>query len=714
MTFSLFNTRVQIFIIVVSCILLYGNTIRNTYALDDEVVIQRNLNVQKGTAGLKKIFTTDAFQGYLDMMDAVSPVSGGRYRPLSIATFAIEQEMFGETYGSDYYEAQKIIAAQQRENTASDELTKSIQQKNDIQGKIFENNLLIAPQRHLIQILLFALSMVALLFFVNHFVFPSYPLVGFFTVLLFVFHPVHTEVVANLKSRDEIMSLLFIALTGIYFLKYSQDSTRKNLVLCLLCFVGALLSKEYAMVFPFILAAGMWIIHKYEPKKIFNAGMKGMLAILFLFVCVRFSLFNNIANGKTHDVLNEPYLFASTSEKLASRISIILQYFRVLIYPKNLSYDYSYNHLPYLNFSQWQVWLSIFLYIGLFALTFILLKKRHIMAFALIFFLSFFMLVNNLFFNIGATMGERLIYHSSLGFCMAVVWFIYFLIEQTKANTTIRKLVIATICTGIALPFSAKTISRNRAWQNDYTLNTADVLTVPESALANSNAGSEIFNNAVELWLKDNDKTAQDSALFKKSIDTAIVYFKKSIAIHPTYFNSYTNLGLCYYNLNDFPAAAMYWEKAAHIFNGPHPTLQTHSRLFLTRGRNYGAAREFDKASIELLRASKIYPYDADIWYNLGGALFMTGKFKGSVQAFSKSLELNPNLREAQQGKQVAENFYALREKTQKDSTNAAVWLEAGGIYKQNNMPGLAKDAYLHALKLGDSRARKELNAIKK
>jgi hypothetical protein len=104
---KLYQLKTQLGLIVLISLILNINTFTNQYALDDEIIILQNLNVQSGVNGINKILTTDAFQGYLDMAGAQSPVSGGRFRPLSIITFAIEQSLFGETYGLEYREAQE-------------------------------------------------------------------------------------------------------------------------------------------------------------------------------------------------------------------------------------------------------------------------------------------------------------------------------------------------------------------------------------------------------------------------------------------------------------------------------------------------------------------------------------------------------------------------------------------------------------------------------
>jgi hypothetical protein len=73
--------------------LLYINTLRNNYALDDSIVITENLYVQKGISGIKDIFSNDTFTGFFKMKKDL--VQGGRYRPLSLATFAIEKSLWG-------------------------------------------------------------------------------------------------------------------------------------------------------------------------------------------------------------------------------------------------------------------------------------------------------------------------------------------------------------------------------------------------------------------------------------------------------------------------------------------------------------------------------------------------------------------------------------------------------------------------------------------
>src|SRR5206468_8067635 len=68
-------------------------SIKFDYVLDDSILIVNNKFTQKGIAGIGDIFRYESFKGYFG--DQKEMVEGGRYRPLSIATFAAEKSLTG-------------------------------------------------------------------------------------------------------------------------------------------------------------------------------------------------------------------------------------------------------------------------------------------------------------------------------------------------------------------------------------------------------------------------------------------------------------------------------------------------------------------------------------------------------------------------------------------------------------------------------------------
>ena len=96
--FPSFKTQIgwwALFILLILGFILYANSFKNQYALDDGIVIQKNEYVKRGIRGIPKILSTDAYDSFYNQMNAKQQLSGGRYKPLSVVTFAMEQELFG-------------------------------------------------------------------------------------------------------------------------------------------------------------------------------------------------------------------------------------------------------------------------------------------------------------------------------------------------------------------------------------------------------------------------------------------------------------------------------------------------------------------------------------------------------------------------------------------------------------------------------------------
>ena len=84
---------IQPIVIAVFAFLLYSNTLGHKYALDDKAVYWKNEFVQKGISGIKDILAYDSMAGMFGKDS--KELEGGRYRPLSLITFALEVEFFG-------------------------------------------------------------------------------------------------------------------------------------------------------------------------------------------------------------------------------------------------------------------------------------------------------------------------------------------------------------------------------------------------------------------------------------------------------------------------------------------------------------------------------------------------------------------------------------------------------------------------------------------
>lgn len=609
------NFKLQVVILVIIGFVFYTNTLYNEYALDDGIVIQKNEYVQQGFRGIPKIMSTDAYDSFYKQMNARQQLSGGRYRPLSIVTFAVEQQFFG---------------------------TKKIAQITENNGTISDSERTLAFVRHLINVVLYVFSVVLLLYFLRNYIFTEVPIIAFVASLIFLIHPIHTEVVANVKSRDEILSFLFITLTLLLTLHYKQTSQKKYLFFGLLSYFLALLSKEYAITLLILIPMLLYIVKKLSIKESLIA-VAPYFVIAAVYLYIRFSIVGKGGTIANPDVLNDPFKYASASEALATKIELLNHYLKLLFYPYPLSSDYSYNTIPYINFSNVRVWLAIVLHLGLVIAAVVLFLKRNILSFAIAFYLLHLFLVSNLVMDLGATMGERLIYHSSLGFVMAISVLFCVLYNKLKISIPIKQsfTVVATLI--VIGGSAALTIKRNTDWKNDTTLFIADAQTVPNSALVNGNAGKAY----IDMSEKPENKVQETELLTK-----AIYHLQRSVTIHKEYVNGYLNMGVAYFKLKQYDKALENWEIAKRIYPN-NPFLKRNIKLMATIYYNDAMkiGREHPQEARKLIeKATILDPDNADYWYNLGGVSYTIGDFSTAKEAWGKALKLNPNHQDAKRG----------------------------------------------------------------
>jgi hypothetical protein len=195
-----FKTKQQLIILLVLVMGLNVNTLFNQYALDDVVVMTGNTLVAKGFKGIPEILSKDFFYG---LEKKGSDLSGGRYRPLSLIVFAVEYQFFGEN---------PFVS-------------------------------------HLINLGLM-LVLIAMLFHLleAHLFHKYHAYMAFLTCLVFLVHPVHAEVIANVKSRDELLAAILLIASALLLIKSALTRSMWAQIGALLCFFLALLTRESAFL----------------------------------------------------------------------------------------------------------------------------------------------------------------------------------------------------------------------------------------------------------------------------------------------------------------------------------------------------------------------------------------------------------------------------------------------------------------------------------
>jgi thioredoxin-like negative regulator of GroEL len=388
-------------------------------------------------------------------------------------------------------------------------------------------------------------------------------------------------------------------------------------------FFLALMSKENAITFLAVVPLALYCFTKTKTFDIVKATLP-YFGMTVVFLVIRSSVLGEAAGigEEAQELMNNPFVGLSANERYGTIFYTLGKYIQLLVFPHPLTHDYYPKHIEVMDFSNWQVLLSLVTYIGLGIYALIRLPKRDPIAFGIIYFIATLSIVSNLVFSVGTNMSERLVFMPSVGFCLILS----ILIDKLLKNQTAKWFVIG----AIALLFMVKTISRNTAWKDNYTLFATDIKTSVNSAKLNNAMGGVTIEEANKL--PDNDpKKAQ-------MFNEAIGYLTKATQIHPTYANAYLLTGNAFYYQKNYDKAAEFFRYIAQNFDNPNGK----NNLFET-GKRLTEEKQFAKA-IPILEEAKAYlPANVDLLGNLAAAYAQTNQHLKAIENFAEVLKIEPN-----------------------------------------------------------------------
>src|SRR6185436_15226816 len=121
---------------------------------------------------------------------------------------------------------------------------------------------------HFTNILMYAVTCWLLFLFLSKLFEKQGLLIPFICTLLYVVHPIHSEVVNSIKSRDEIFCFLFLILSGIFTMRATEKKQVSSFILAGVFYFLGILSKETAISFLVILPLILFVFTRLNFKKI--------------------------------------------------------------------------------------------------------------------------------------------------------------------------------------------------------------------------------------------------------------------------------------------------------------------------------------------------------------------------------------------------------------------------------------------------------------
>jgi len=576
-------------ICAVFAFLLYSNTLNHQFAYDDYPTIYGNRITMQGFKGIPQLLHTSYWYGLNGEEDWL-------YRPLSMVMFAAEWE--------------------------------------------------IAPNKpalgHWINVLLYALTAVVLLKFLSNLFENKNVLLPLAITLIWIAHPIHTEVVANIKSRDEILCFLFCILALDNFLRYIKAPETSMLVKACIFYFLALMSKESAITLVGIIPLMIYFFSNATIKR--NIIISAIALVpAGIYMILRGMVLSSVIDINDIPLSDNALVGAHGNFNLekGTAFYMLALYLKLLFFPHPLSSDYSFNQVPLVTITNPVSLFALIAYSGCTIYALLRIPRKDPVAFGILFFIIIISIVANVLFLTRSTMAERFLYIPSLGFAIIIVILIGRLFKidfNAKINFTrlenlfsYNKKFSYLIC-AILLLASIKTIARNPDWKNDTTIFSADAVNAPNSSRVHF-----LYANHMVQEIKENKAPPNE---IDNYYNIAIEHFNKCIAIHPDHYQSYFGLADVYEQKKRPDKALYYYRTVVQRL----PKLQLG---YFNLGNMYFKVHEYDSSIMVLQKAISLEPDFAGAYNSLGAAYFGKGDYDNAISIYKKTLSLSPDYADA-------------------------------------------------------------------
>ena len=361
----------RVYLVVAAvALVVYLGALANQFAMDDLPLVVRNPLVQS-VSGMWQAFAAPFWP----------PDFGGHmYRPLALATWALDQRVDG------------------------------------------------ARWFHLVNLLWHAAACVAVAALTRRFADDRAALVA---GLLFAVHPVHVEAVANVTGRTELMAALFVVL-GVY-----AALARGSVAWSAAAWILALLSKENAAVLPALVVWG-WILGLGRPpRRRMLAFAASWLVIGAAYAGVRWHVLAPYAGFQS---VAPVFIDQSPIAIRFTAVAALADVARLVVFPLTLRVDYSPDERTLVGSPADARFLAGFACLLIWCALLVLTwrRGRRPEAFGLGWIGIAFLPVANLVFPAGFLLAERTLYLPSIGLALAAgAWLVRWQRRWRLATTTL-------------------------------------------------------------------------------------------------------------------------------------------------------------------------------------------------------------------------------------------------------------------------------------
>lgn len=598
-------------------ILVYLNTLGNGFAYDDVVIVEKN-PLLRSITNIPKLFQV----GYWDHW-----VTGSAsYRPVLMTTFALNFFITGPSpWGF-----------------------------------------------HLVNILLHAANV--WLVFTLLCRYQVSQALALMAAILFAIHPVHTEAVANIVGRGEVLATFGFGLAWLCWKKRETSENpiqRVGLYLCaVVSYLAGMLSKEPIIILP-VLLFSLDVVRE-NPERSFQRLLPRLPRLIWPYlgfvvaVGVYFGMRFMAGQGLDQHPASKIQEMASLTfwGRCATMASMSLEWARLLTIGYPLRPFYDPNHFAVVSQFTLRSWVGLVGILGLIVIAVKAYRQYPLVTFAIFFWFVTISVVSNIVVLIGSIIAERQLYLPSVGAVILIAWIAEQCLFSEKWSSvripvqTIAGVVLVMLC----VSYVFITSRRNLDWRDSETLFSRFIETDPRSPLGYSVLGNYAF---------DRKEYVLAGQLFKKSLDYSPTAFtgkfglcrvavqtgqleegkyliNQLVAAQPPNLKPPASDWAMVHELHaqllvknkEWEAALVAVKKAIELNPQAYDSQVLLANILLETNQN--------EAALEQLRELTLrFPEFEQAFNNYGVALARFGKLAEAERQFQRVLQLNPQSTEA-------------------------------------------------------------------
>lgn len=501
--------------------------------------------------------------------------------------------------------------------------------------------------------------------------------------VLFAVHPIHTEAVAGIVGRAEIMAAIGALVCCLGYVNGVRATKRGVagawLTLCVVAYAFGCYSKEIAVVAPVLIllweltsggfagavedgerqfkgiAAQATVRDSISARNLsMTGGVQRRIAIQER-APIAIAVFLSFAAIATCYIImrkqailtvskNIGFVGVSDFDRVLTGLRVCLEYVGLLLAPIALSADYWVTDVPIArSVAEPGVAAAAAVLIVLIGVMVWSWRRSAMLAWGVGAFLIALFPVSNLPFAIGVMKAERILYMPSIGFLAAIAA----ALAMTWRRASLRPAMLGVAVLASTL-YAARTVARNKDWQNNRVLAEATLRTSPESIIFNTIIATEYRKAGDNVSARHHLEKAlagqpdNTTSLFnlgnieldEKRFEKAADLYRRALAVEPKYLSALNNLGRALAELKRF-------EEAAEVLERSRSLRPESAASYVNLLSIYIQTRNMTVALPLAEEALRRFPDEAAVHWNAGSVLSIVGRKEEGAAVLRRAKELD-------------------------------------------------------------------------